>query len=88
MAKHGFRTVFCEPMNLRRIQQELNDWWGGRLWETFLKAIDTRSHFESLWALCKRILGRTGAGDGRIASTTAGSKGREPHLVYVGRRAD
>jgi SAM-dependent methyltransferase len=76
----GFETVFCGADDLGARQRELTNraGWSGRLKQGLLTLIDTRSHVETLWRWCKRLV--------RGGPVPSGNK--TPNLIYIGRRAD
>jgi SAM-dependent methyltransferase len=80
--KHGFAPIYCDAVNLWPMQmnelRRREDWWGGKLWEFFLRVIDTRRHAENTWRLLKRLLNGTSSA-GHSDPTKAAN------LIYIGR---
>jgi SAM-dependent methyltransferase len=82
LENHGFSPIFCEAVNLWPLQmrevQRQRDWWGGKVWELFLQAIDTRHHAENTWRWLKRwIKGSPSAVSGELT--------KPANLIYIGR---
>jgi SAM-dependent methyltransferase len=82
LEKHGFAAVYCQavnlwPMQLHEVRRQ-EDWWGGKLWESFLQVIDTRRHAENLWKLLKGLL----KGHSSVVDPS-----KPANLIYIGRVA-